>query len=329
MIFADNDFSVLERSLKQRLKAAHRPGTKDNLRSQFRLYLLFCQRYHLQDIDPDVNTLCLYAEFLARSFKSFKSLFNYLCAVNTLHKILDIPCSAYDSFKFQMMKKALGNTMLHITRQKDPITPRLLLDLCQVSQPLAPMGRLFKCLFTLAFFSFLRCSNLLPPSARTFDPTRHLCRGDVIVQPDCLVVIIKWSKTHQKRDKLHTIALTAMPGSPACPVQAFKDYTAASPAAPNTPLFSYRQHGHQVALSAARARKVLHFLLGLLGHTASDYSMHSFRRGGCTTAAHFMTDPLRIKQHGLWASNAYERYVTPDLTDKLIITKNMGPAFHV
>lgn len=120
MCVTDVDLVLLERSTKYRLKSAHRPGTLANRNAQFKLYFSFCERYKRSAIDPDVWTLCLYAEFLARSFRSFKSLSNYLSAVNTLHKLLDKSCQAFEAFRFKLMKRALYHTMDHVIAQKLP-----------------------------------------------------------------------------------------------------------------------------------------------------------------------------------------------------------------
>lgn len=326
-VVADEDFHQLGKSMQQRLKAAYRPGTTANHSSQFRLYINFCQRYKLRDVDPDVDTLCLYAEFLARSFKSFKSLSNYLGAVSTLHKLLDQPCQAYESFRFHLMRRALSLTMYHITDQKAAITPGLLRELCHATDYMGPLGVLFKCLFTLAFFSFLRSSNLLSHSGKVFDRSRQLCRGDIIKQPGCLIVLIKWSKTKQVRDNVECIALTALPHCDICPVQAFKNFTRQFPVSLNAPLFSYVTRARLKVLTVSKVQKVLKSLLEISGHVSARYTLHSFRRGGCTTAHQCLADPLRIKQHGLWSSSAFERYITPGLEDKLKVTKLMGQAF--
>ena len=49
------------------------------------------------------------------------------------------------------------------------------------------------------FFSFLRKSNVLPDSPKTFDPTRQLSRSSISVDPlgQFLIVKVTWSKTIQ------------------------------------------------------------------------------------------------------------------------------------
>ena len=59
------------------------------------------------------------------------------------------------------------------------------------------LGSVFKAVFLLAFFGFLRLSNIAPHSLTSFDSSRHLCAGDLIFTKKFLKVILKWSKTIQ------------------------------------------------------------------------------------------------------------------------------------
>ena len=50
----------------------------------------------------------------------------------------------------------------------------------------------FKPLYLVVFFSFLRLSNVLPHSVASFDHTRQLARGDVIFGDSGAVLLLKW-----------------------------------------------------------------------------------------------------------------------------------------
>ena len=45
------------------------------------------------------------------------------------------------------------------------------------------MGHICKAAILLAFFSFLRISNLVPHTIAGYDPLKHLSRGDLIFPP--------------------------------------------------------------------------------------------------------------------------------------------------
>lgn len=67
---------VLQKEVKLSMKAAFSKGTSKNLKIQWRSYLLFCQFHGLKAIPATVETLCVYAQFLIRSF-SQKLHFRY------------------------------------------------------------------------------------------------------------------------------------------------------------------------------------------------------------------------------------------------------------
>ena len=80
-----------------------------------------------------------------------------------------------------------------------------------------PLGYVYKPLFLLTFFAFLRLSNLAPVSLNEFAPLIHLRRGDVIPQPG-----FKWSKSLQKQSQFATIQIPALGESPVCLIKHFK-----------------------------------------------------------------------------------------------------------
>ena len=92
MLFAagmcTDDYTRLYRATQQRKRQAFRPGTIRNHKAQFVTYLAFCQYYGLKDINPSQATICMYAEFLARSFASPRSIRNYIAGVRLLHKYI-------------------------------------------------------------------------------------------------------------------------------------------------------------------------------------------------------------------------------------------------
>ena len=58
-----------------------------------------------------------------------------------------------------------------------------------------PDPLVFKYLLLLAYFSFLRLSNLLPHTVGSFDPTRQLARGDILFSNQGATLLVKWSQT--------------------------------------------------------------------------------------------------------------------------------------
>lgn len=86
---SETDLHLLHREVKESIKSAYAVGTFKNLRVQWQTFITFCYYYKLQPLPVSVNTLCLYSQFLNRSFRSVQSIRNYLSGVKTLHYILD------------------------------------------------------------------------------------------------------------------------------------------------------------------------------------------------------------------------------------------------
>lgn len=163
----------------------------------------------------------------------------------------------------------------------------------------------------VAFFSFLRRSNLTPDSLVSFDKSRHLCREDVSVRDDELLVSIKWSKTLQKHDRDLVLPVMAIPGHALCSRAAFLAMCQGFPTAPSAPLFCLSGPADSpVPLTSSVLSSFLMEKLSQLGFDSALYSIHSFRRGGATFAFDCGVDPLLIKLQGDWRSDAYLEYIS-------------------
>ena len=75
-------------------------------------------------------------------------------------------------------------------------------------------------------------------------------------------------------------------------------------------MWSYNDiHGHEAVLTQQSFVSRLKGLLVKVGLNSSDFSAHSFRRGGASYAFSLGLSPLQIKLCGDWGSDCYERYV--------------------
>ena len=81
---------------------------------------------------------------------------------------------------------------------------------------------LFRAIFLLAFFAFLRMSNIAPHSRFKFDASRHLLRQDIIFAHPGAHILIKWTKTLQDRSAHHFVQIPVLKNLSLCPVLALK-----------------------------------------------------------------------------------------------------------
>ena len=80
------------------------------------------------------------------------------------------------------------------------------------------MGQVFKALYLVSFYSFLRLSNLVPHSVQQISALEDLARGDAIFHCNKVLVLLKWSKTMQSNNDIKLITILQIPNSSICPV---------------------------------------------------------------------------------------------------------------
>ena len=220
--------------------------------------------FGLQDINPTVNTMCLYVEFLARSFSSAKSIINYIGGVRLLHHLLGIKPLSLEAFDLKLMLRAVSLTIGSGPCIRLPITLDILFAICQLCDNLMETGVVLKCVFLFAFFGFLRCSNVVPNSAR-FDPKRQLCGGDIFRTESGLTIMLKWSKTRQSRDHVQLVSLPSLNKHPLCPVKAYNAMIRLITPENDLHLFRMNSHTGATVLTARSLRGYLRALLIELG----------------------------------------------------------------
>ena len=84
------------------------------------------------------------------------------------------------------------------------------------------LGKIFKAMYLLAFFSFLRLSNLVPHSLTTFCFRKHLTQDDLFFKSNSATILVKWSKTMQLNDQVKLITIPYL-GNEICPVSALRE----------------------------------------------------------------------------------------------------------
>ena len=161
----------------------------------------------------------------------------------------------------------------------------------------------FKPLYLLMFFFFLRLSNVLPHSVAKFDYTRQLARADVIFGTTGAILLIKWSKIMQNRRDFATISLPDLAGSHLCPVIALKVMFQRFPGSDNSPVFVIPRLTGLVTLTDSVARKHLKDICRSLGLDIP-LTIHDFRRSGTAWAFQHGVPLEHIMKHGTCKSDA-------------------------
>ncbi len=308
--FAGSQLVKLRQDRRRSMKAAFAQGTKNNLRVQWKSYLLFCEFFSINAIPASVDSLSLYAQFLSRSFQTVAAIQNYLSGVHTLHLFLGLDCPKASQFEIRMVLTGLKRLNPHRPKQARPITPEILSNIRENLDLSVPSEATFWCAFLFAFFLMLRKSNLVPNKASEFSPVKQLARRDVALGKSSLVVTISWSKTIQFGERALSLPLFALGDHPLCPVAAYASMVYLSPVSKHSAAFVLpNPEGDLIPMTYRQLQAKLKFEVAKLGYEPSQFSSHSFRRGGASWAFEAGIPAELIKLQGDWASDAYLKYL--------------------
>ena len=185
------------------------------------------------------NLLC-FLECLYYNGVKHPQMANYLSAIKCKFVIFGLDVACFNDHRLKYYQRAV---QLHAPLQvKLKIIDVNLLKKIVAQCDLTYMGQIFKGLYLLSFFSFLRLSNLVPHACAGFSPLKHLARGDIIFKPGKILVLVKWSKTMQNNNQIKLIFVPRIAGSLLCPVRAISNLLALTPKGANLPLFQYKQN---------------------------------------------------------------------------------------
>ena len=109
-----------------------------------------------------------------------------------------------------------------------------------------------------------------------------------------------------------------------CPVSALKHHLANFTQTSRAPLFTIHTPTGFKPVTGHHFTKFLKFCKVNIGLDSTQYSPHSFRRGGATFAFNAGAFPLFIKFLGDWSSDAYMVYLVLNPAQKLSVAKTLA-----
>ena len=136
----------------------------------------------------------------------------------------------------------------------------------------------------VVFFFFLRKSNLTAPSACAFDPSKHLSHNGAVQRT-------RWSKTLKHEEGILLIPLPLTPSSNLFPVTAIHHYFQLA-------WFCVQQRPQLQPITSFLFSSFLKDTITAIGLNATNFSPHSFHRGGTTHAYQSGVPDHLIKLHG-------------------------------
>ena len=285
-------------------------------------YVLFSLRASFEYDDPQNANICWYLEHLADRGLASTTISNHLSALRTYFSMAGIQAATLYSRQVVNAMRAISITLRHISQPALAITPETITKVLAHITAL-PQPNQLRLAITWMFTGFLRQSNVAPKSVAAFDPSRHFTRGDVHLKQDSVLLNLKWSKTMQKSHSPSTILLEALPGSPLCPVEAYRQLLKAAPTYNSRqPLLQYSDGNPMTAPHISRAWDTL---LRLAGIPRKGHTLHGLRRGGASYSYHDGGATLEdVMAHGNWASSAVRAYLAPHTPRTTTVHRALG-----
>lgn len=316
VVGAQKEFQRLLSEAHRSKSAAFSFGTRSNLRTQFRQYLLFCAFFKLSPLPTTLDVLCAYAQFLSRSIQ-VSSIRNYLHGVKVFHLILGFPYDFSSNYVLQLTLQGLQRLKPHVPSRAPPMTPTILFRVAAVVNKSSPLEVVVFSTGLILFFLLARLGSVLPVS-QTFSKDTLLLRSSFSPCPSGLLVTFRHTKTIQFGKRLLHLPLLRIPGSPICPVSAFESAAFFHSGKPSAPVFQIPFRGSHIALTRSCFLTVFRQFLsraGIPNHVS--FRGHSFRRGGATWAFQCGVPGELIQIFGDWHSDAYKVYLEFSMQSKL------------
>lgn len=257
---------------------------------------------------PHYHYICAYIEFIAKDTPSPRTIANHLSHIRTYLRKAGADTTQLDHQRVKWAMVAVSRNKEYIPRVKlaFPVND---LHRMVAALPRDPQGNIIRTSVLLMFYAALRQSEVLAPSALTFDHRKHLTRGDVVLSPTSVTVTIKHAKNMQSVYETKTLRLQQSSNPLLCIVVAIQDLIAFTPTLHHQdPCIMAPTTRRPVTVDFVRRRWTQH--LKSLGMCTDALSLHSIRKAAATAAHDSGCTELDIQRYGGWRSNAHRQYIT-------------------
>ncbi|XP_056102477.1 uncharacterized protein LOC130081803, partial [Rhinichthys klamathensis goyatoka] len=302
--------SLLDTSIESILQAVS-PRTLQTYYTAWKSFKSFHLSHNLSFPEFSLLTVTSFISHL-HSIKGLQagSIKSYLSGIQFFHKLIHgKPTPAINNSQTSLLVKGIQRSRPTRPDTRQPITIDILtrcISSLRLGYHSINTAYTLEAMFILAFFGFLRCSELTITSL--FDPNIHPSISDLqIVDNETISFFIKQSKTDRdKRGHFVYIFNLQTPIQPYHALFNYLQYKLSSSKSPLDPLFT-NDSNHPA--TRFWFQKHLKAVLIKSGVSAEHFSSHSFRIGAATTAAQKGLSQQQIKTLGRWSSNAFKTYI--------------------
>ena len=248
-----------------------------------------------------------YVSYLAHVGRRFGTIQNHISSLKHFHQVYGFSSGWEQQYFFRLIIKGTKRYLGMQATRKKAITPLMLHRMAFFFDLRIPLHPAMWALFLVAFFSFLRNSNLVVKNMRSVSSVKVLCCSHLILNENTAFLPILATKTIQFAQRSLNIPLPVIPGSILCPVAALHTHLKLNQVPASAPLFSVRASdpASVQAITYPQFSRFLARSLQAIGADPGEFSPHSFRRGGATFAFDCGLPAELIKLQGDWRSDAY------------------------
>ena len=192
-----DEFDFLLNSARQTQGFLFAPGTRANIKSHIRQFVLFCCKFKRKIVPADRDTLVAFFELFSIS-ASYDHLKNVYSSLKFLHKSLNQPFIE-DEFQVNTILQSIKRKIAKVPFQVLPITTSILCDLYRLIDINIPSDLALWSSFLIAFYCLFRKANVAPKSLTNFDPVKELSRRKIVILEDenRALLYSNFSKTNQ------------------------------------------------------------------------------------------------------------------------------------
>lgn len=309
--------------MKTCLQHGYAQGTVRNYTNYWQTYLAFCEYFGIKALPIRHATLCYFIVYL-RQVISPDTIINYLSALRAVQNYYGFSIAEFSHMSVKLVLNTAKRVASRPPKHAAPITVDILLDIYKTLDLKLHRDIAFWTATLFGFFALLRKSNIVPPSAKTFDPEKHLNRGSIADNGQFLTLHITWSKTLQFRNTVIEAPLPDIRDYRLSPAFWYRRMVRLTPAPPQAPAFVYHINGHLATFTHSSYTRKLRACLHQAGYPAANYTGHSLRRGGATVLHQLGFEVSDIMLLGDWQSDSVLRYIDRAPEARKMLSRKFG-----
>ena len=278
-----------------------------NVMSHLRQLSIFCVSFNEPFLPVSREALLGFIEIMSRTC-GFNHIQHVISSIKFLHEFTSHIYPG-DSFEFKVLLRGLKRKLSKSPKQALPITPEMLILMYQHVDVNKPVELAHWTPFLFALRLLYRKSSIAPKNLENYDYRTDLSREKAVPSNGVILVYQNYSKTNQFMADTRITPLVSGNITALDPVLHYHKLVSENVVQRTCPAFSYLVNGVVRCVTHDSFSKYLKVLLLKIGLDPTQWSGHSFRRGGASLLYRLGLDPLTIQACGDWSSDTFLRYL--------------------